>query len=222
MGLAAQYHSAGSPEAKEPIVDQLRSLTGGSSSSPSAQLTAAQIFLDAGLTRDALQCVHAGNTMEHLSLCLQVYLKIDRLDLAQQQLRQLKQTDEDAVLTQLGSIYCSLATGSSVAGDALHSVSMLMEQYGPSPFLVNLMACSLMLQGNYGDAEQRLQECLQEFPDNVIADTLINLVVCCQHQQKETAPYLAQMETRHPRHPFCEGVERVQAAFAREVGKYKI
>lgn len=222
MGLAAQYHSAGSPDAKEPVLDQLRTLAGGNSGDANVQLIAAQCFLDAGHTKDALQCVHSGATMEQIAICLLVYLKIDRLDLAQQSLRQLKQTDEDAVLTQLGSIYCSLATGASAAADALHSVNTLLEQYGPSPLLLNLTACSLMSQGNYAEAEQRLQECLQEFPENIIPDTLINLVVCSQHQQKDVGSYLAQMKSRYPSHPFCTGVERVQAAFGREMGKYKI
>ena len=221
MGLAAQYHSAATAEAKEAVVDQLKVMA-GSSSVPGVQLAAAQVFLEAGLNKDALQCVHGAATMEHIALILQVYLRIDRLDLAQQQLRQLKSADEDAVLTQLGSIYCNLATGSSGAADALHSVNTLLEQYGASPLLSNLSACALMLQGSYAEAEGRLQECLQEFPDNIVPDTLINMVVCSQHQQKPTQPWVAQMKTAYPLHSFCAGVERVQAAFDREVGKYKV
>lgn len=160
--------------------------------------------------------------MEQIALVLQVYLRIDRLDLAQQTLRQLKQADEDAVLTQLGGIYCNLAIGSSGAADALHAVNTLLEQYGASPLLSNLIACALMLKGSYAEAEGRLQECLQEFPDNIVPDTLINMIVCSQHQQKPTAPWVAQIKTAYPLHSFCAGVERVETAFAREVGKYKV
>ena len=203
-------------------MDQLKSLAANSTDIAGVQLAAAQVFLDAGLNKDALQCVHGAATMEHSALVLQVYLRIDRLDLAQQQLRQLKATDEDAVLTQLGAIYCNLATGSSGAADALHGVNTLLEQYGASPLLANLCACALMLQGNYAEAEGRLQECLQEFPENILPDTLINMVVCSQHQQKPTQPWVAQMKTAYPLHSFCAGVDRVQAAFDREVGKYKV
>jgi coatomer subunit epsilon len=172
--------------------------------------------------KEALQCVHVGATMEHLSIILQVYLRIDRLDLAQQQLHQMKLADEDAILTQLGGIYCNLAVGTSGAADALHSVSALLEQYGPSPLLFNIMACALMLKGSHADAEQRLQECLQEFPDSNVPDTLINMIVCSQHQQKPTQPLVAQMKQSFPSHPYCAGVDRVQAAFDREVSKYKV
>jgi coatomer subunit epsilon len=221
FSLAAQYHSAPSATAKESIVDQLKSLA-GSSGTPGVQLAAAQVFLDAGLMKEALQCVHVGATMEHLSIILQVYLRIDRLDLAQQQLHQMKLADEDAILTQLGGIYCNLAVGTSGAADALHIVTALLEQYGPSPLLFNIMACALMLKGSYADAEQRLQECLQEFPDSNVPDTLINMIVCSQHQQKPTQPWVAQMKQSYPSHPYCAGVDRVQAAFDREVSKYKV
>lgn len=203
-------------------MDQLKSLAANSTGVAGAQLAAAQVFLEAGLNKDALQCVNGAATMEHSALVLQVYLRIDRLDLAQQQLRQLKAADEDAILTQLGAIYCNLATGSSGAADALHGVNTLLEQYGASPLLANLCACSLMQQGNYAEAEGRLQECLQEFPENIIPDTLINMIVCSQHQQKATQPWLTQMKTTYPLHSFCAGVDRVQAAFEREVGKYKV
>ena len=203
-------------------MEQLKSLAANSTGMAGVQLAAAQVFLDAGLNKDALQCVSATTSMEHSALVLQVYLRIDRLDLAQQQLRLLKAADEDAVLTQLGAIYCNLATGTSGAADALHGVNTLLEQYGASPLLANLCACALMLQGNYAEAEGRLQECLQEFPDNIVPDTLINMVVCSQHQQKATQPWVAQMKTAYPLHSFCAGVDRVQAAFDREVGKYKV
>jgi len=221
LGLAGQFHTVTTEEAKSAIVDQLKVLS-TSSGTPGVQLIAAQVFLEAGLTKEALQCVHLGSTMEHIALSLQVYLRIDRLDLAQKQLRQMKQADEDAILTQLGGIYCNLNLGSTGAADAMHSVNALFEQYGPSPLLFNLMACAMMLKGSYADAEQRLQECLQEFPNNILPDTLINMIVCSQHQQKATAPWLAQIKSAYPLHSFCQGVDRVQAAFDREVGKYKV
>lgn len=220
MALAAKYHAASDAATKEGIVEQLKVEL--SSGIPGVQLAAAQVFLDAGLSKEALQCVHGAATMEHIALVLQVYLRIDRLDLAQQALRQMKSADEDSILTQLGAIYCNLAVGASGAPDALHSVNSLLEQYGPNPFLVNLAACALMLKGSYADAEQRLTEAMQEFPDQVLPDTLINLIVCSQHQQKPTQQYLAQIKSSFPLHSFCAGVDRVQAAFDREVGKYKV
>merc|ERR1719221_1658440 len=94
LGLSARYSAPGtSEEDKATIVEQLKSFIG-----EPGQLYAAHVFLDAGLTKEALQCVHIGMNMEQIALSLQIYLKIDRLDLAKQQLNLLKQADEDAVL----------------------------------------------------------------------------------------------------------------------------
>lgn len=221
LGIAAQYHAAGSADEKAQILDQMKVLSGGSSD-VNVQLYAGQIFLDAGQLKEALQCVHLGTTMEQIALCLLIFIKMDRLDLAQKNLHQMKQKDEDAILTQLGGIYCNLATGASAAGDALHSISALLEQYGPSPLLFNLSACANMLTGNFNEAESRLLACVQEYPESIMADTLINMVVCCQHLQKPMGDYMNQLQTKFPLHPFCANVQRVQAAFDREAGKYRV
>jgi len=216
IGLAAQYHSA-SPDAKGPIAEEMKKFIG-----TPGQLIAAQILLDSGNTKDALHCVHLGQSMEQLALALQIYIKIDRNDLAQESLRQLKQMDEDAVLTQLGQVYVSLAAGSSSAGDAIHTLNSLMEQYGPSPMLLNLMACAKISQGDYAGAEKRLMECITEFPDLMITDTLVNMIVCTQQQGKPTTKWVTEMKTRYPHHPFCAGLDRVVTALEREVLKYKV
>merc|ERR1712107_79158 len=100
------------------------------------------------MKKEALQCVHQGSTMEHLSLCVQIYLMLDRLDLAQKTLQQLRKMDEDSMLTQLASVHVALATGSSMAGDAVHTLNQISEQYGPSPVLLNLSACAYIQGGS--------------------------------------------------------------------------
>jgi len=218
LGLSAQYSAPGASEQdKATIVEQLKSFIG-----EPGQLYAAQVFLDAGLTKEALQCVHIGINMEQIALMLQIYIKIDRIDLAKQQLGLLKQADEDAVLTQLGSVYISLATGSSGASDAIHSLNSLMEQYGPSPFLLNLVACAHIQAGQYAAAEKRLEESLTEFPDVLIPDTIVNMIVCSQHLGKPTAKWIGQMKAEYPHHPFCAGFDRVVGAFDREMVKYRV
>lgn len=217
MIVRAQFEASGGQD--ESILDELRTLA--AASGPSEQLTAAQVLLSVGQTKEAMNLVHLGATMEHIALALQIFLKIDRLDLAKQQLQLLRQADEDAILTQLGSIYVNLATGSSGADDAIHSLNMLTEQYGPSSFLLNLMACALMNQGDFASAEGKLQECLRDHPEVPIPDTLVNLVSCLTQQNKAADPLIIQMQQAYPTHEFCVGLERVTTAFDREAIKYK-
>jgi len=202
------------------VIEAMKSLLADTGHT-SVQLYAAQLFLRASLTKDALQCVHLGVTMEHIVTALQIYIKIDRIDLAKEQLSLLKQADEDAILTQLGSVYISLANGSSTANDAIHVLQSLSEQYGPSPFLLNLIAASYMTTSQYDEAEARLEECRRDFSLS-IPDTLINLLVCYSHEQKPIEPILAELKSSFPNHSFCKGLERVEGAYERESMKYKV
>ena len=222
LALKAQYEaSAGNEGTQASIIDQLKTIA-ASSPTPAVQLTTSQVLLSAGQTKEALQQVFQGSSMEQLAMILQIYLKLDRLDLAKQQLSALKQKDEDAILTQLGSVYVSLATGASGAGDAVHVLNSLTEQYGASPFLLNLMAAGLMMQGEYAAAETKLQEFLRDFNEVVIPDTLVNMIVCNVQQNKSPDEYIGKLKTQFPTHPFNAGLDRVTAAFERESIKYKV
>eukprot|EP00523_Entomoneis_sp_CCMP467_P014752 CAMPEP_0168785476 /NCGR_PEP_ID=MMETSP0725-20121227/10770_1 /TAXON_ID=265536 /ORGANISM="Amphiprora sp., Strain CCMP467" /LENGTH=293 /DNA_ID=CAMNT_0008835583 /DNA_START=30 /DNA_END=911 /DNA_ORIENTATION=+ len=223
LALKAQFElSAGNEDIQATLVDQIKTLA-ASDPSPSIQLTAAQVLLAAGQTKEALQQVYMGATMEHISMILQIYLKLDRLDLAKQQYNSLRQADEDAILTQLGNVYVSLAAGTTGAADALHSLNSLTEQYGASPLLLNLTAVGLMSQGDYAGAAAKLEECIRDFSDVVvIPDTLINLIVCTVQQNKPANDLVAQMKEQYPAHPYCAGLDRVVSAFERESIKYKV
>ena len=133
------------------VIEAMKSLL-AETGHTSVQLFAAQLFLQASLVKDALSCVHLGVTMEHICTTLHIYIQMDRLDLAKEQLSLLKQADEDAVLTQLASVQVALATGSSTAKDAIHTLQTLSEQYGPSPLLLNLFAASYMTSSQYEEA----------------------------------------------------------------------
>jgi coatomer protein complex subunit epsilon len=217
LGLRAQYEMSDA-NGKGSLLPQLQTMLADSNAS--VQLTAAHVFLSAGMKKEALQCVHQGVTLEHTSLALQIYLQIDRLDLAKTQLQLLKQADEDSILTQLGSVHIALATGSSMAKDAVHTLSQLSEQYGPSVFLLNLLACAYIQQGQYEQAEGRLLEAQAEGATD--ADTLVNLIVCSQYQHKPTAGLVQQLKQQYPDHFLAKGLEMVEGAFEREAMKYKV
>lgn len=229
LNLHAAYELAASmadTTKMDDIITKLKNLLYNNPSevTTSLQLTAAHVFLRHNLTREALQCVHLGVSMEHIAICLQIYLKIDRLDLAESQLSLLKQADEDAILTQLGSVYYNIAKGKSASGEALHSLSMLSEQYGPSIMLLNTTAVAHLVAGNYPAAEGVLLEAKEEMASTGVknADTLINLIVCASQMGKDSSSYVEEMKKVHQNHPFVEGLERVENAFERESLKYAV
>lgn len=201
------------------MIPQLQSLL-GDGVSPRVQATAAHVFLKADMKKEALQCVHQGLTMEQVGLCVQIYILLDRLDLAEQALQQLRRTDEDSMLTQLSSVQVALATGSSMAGEAVHTLTQISEQYGPSPMLLNLMACAHMQGGNYAEAERKLAQAREEFSADDV-DTLVNLIVASQYQFKPIGEYVGALKKQYPTHFLSLGLDTVGGAFDREAIKYR-
>ena len=232
LSLSAKYNSPATPESsKSNIISDLQQLVADPSVSPTVQLIAAQTFLAHGeMTKEALACVHLGSTMEHLALCTQIYIRMERLDLAKKTLEIMKKADEEAILTQLCSVYTNLAAGRSEVEDAIHTLGSLTEQYGNSPFLLNLNASAYLIAARYDAAEKSLLEAIaeeqqQNSSSGASSDTLINLVVCYQHLgrgMKVIAPLLDQLKSGYPNHPFVQGLNRVEGAFERESVKYKV
>mmetsp|Transcript_4424 Transcript_4424/g.6465 ORF Transcript_4424/g.6465 Transcript_4424/m.6465 type:complete len:300 (+) Transcript_4424:54-953(+) len=224
IGLRAKYDSPSTPEdAKSGILSELQAIVSDPSVTTTAQLIAAQTFLSAGeMTKEALQCVHQGATLEHQAVAVQIYLRMDRIDLAQQTLNSMKQSDEESVLTQLCVVQIKIVTGRSEALDAIHILTSLTEQYGADVMLLNLTAVSYMAAGQHGEAETSLAEASAEGDD---VDTLINLIVCYQQQGKGMdviVPVLERIKASYPSHAFVQGLARVEGAFEREAVKYKV
>jgi coatomer subunit epsilon len=203
----------------QPLLQQLQSMLGDPA--PGLQLTAANVLLQAGMKKEALACVHEGTTLEHLSVCVQIYIMIDRLDLAAQALAQMRRKDEDSMLTQVSGVHVALATGSSAAADAIHTLNQLSEQYGPSPFLLNLMACAYLQSGKYDEADSKLEQARVEFQATDV-DTLANSIVAMQYQSKPTDDLINQLKTQYPNHFLSVGLDIVQGAFDRESIKYRV
>mmetsp|Transcript_18644 Transcript_18644/g.45036 ORF Transcript_18644/g.45036 Transcript_18644/m.45036 type:complete len:293 (-) Transcript_18644:92-970(-) len=223
LAIQAQFESMvnvkGSEAQTQGLVQQLQSMLGDPS--PSVHLTAAYVLLQAGMKKEALQCVHQGTTLEHTAVCVQIYIMIDRLDLATQTLAQMRRQDEDSMLTQVTSVHVALATGSSAASEAVHTLNQLSEQYGPSPFLLNLTACAYLQAGNYVEASSKLEQAREEFQAADV-DTLVNSIVALQYQDKPTDELVGQLKTQYPNHFLSQGLETVQGAFDRESIKYRV
>ncbi|KAG7372426.1 coatomer epsilon subunit-domain containing protein [Nitzschia inconspicua] len=223
LALQAQYEAlaaSGDGAQTQSVILQLQSML-GDGVSPLVQLIAANVFLQAGMKKEALACVHNGSTLEQVALCAQIYITLDRLDLAKQSLQQMRKMDEDSILTQVTSVYIALATGSSMASEASHTLNQLSEQYGPSPMLLNLMACAFMQAGKYSEAESKLEQARSEFAATD-ADTLVNTIVALQYQQKPVGEYLIALKQHHPNHFLSQGLDTVQGAFDREAIKYRV
>ena len=123
-------------------------------------LVSAILYLHDNNVKDAIKSLRNPKTMEHHALLVQLYLKMDRLDLALKELKILKTKDEDACLSQLSTAWTNLYSGGSKCQEASYIYDELIDKYGGSAILLNGLAVSKMHQGAYEEAETALQEAL--------------------------------------------------------------
>lgn len=111
-------------------------------------------------TKDAIKSLRSPKTMEHHAMLVQLYLKMDRLDLALKELKVLKAADEDSCLSQLTTAWTNLYAGGNKIQDAAYIYDELIDKYGGSAMLLNGLAVAKMHQGIFEEAETVLQEAL--------------------------------------------------------------
>ncbi|CAN0099471.1 unnamed protein product, partial [Laminaria digitata] len=156
--LTARYLS--SPDNREIIIETLKMWLSdpASCNNPTVQLLAAAVFMHEGDVKEAARTINNGVTMEQRAMLAQIYLKMDRVDLALKQVRVLQQADEDATLTQLVIAWVHVAQGGKRYQEAAYIFEELIDKYQASPMLLNSSAVAKMHMGEYQDAESSLIE----------------------------------------------------------------
>lgn len=210
-----------SPEQLETVKAQLGEwmMDSAAASDPTLLVVAAMIFNREGQHDEALKYVHTATSLEMMSVLVHTYLQMDRVDLAEKQFKIMQQNEDDATLTQLASAWVNLAKGGDKVKEALFIFVDLAEKYGQSVTLLNGMAAAHMSQGEFEDAEKLLQEAMSKNNNDV--DTLINMLVCLQHQRTSdelASSTLSQLRTLHPSHPFVKNISQMEESFARIAG----
>lgn len=113
---------------------------------------------------------------------LQVYLKLDRLDLARKEYKKIAEKDEYATLAQLALAWLNLHVAGEKTQDAYFIFQELKDKFGPTPLLLNGQATCLLAQGRYEEAEPLLQECIDR--DANFLPALINQLLLAQFTGK--------------------------------------
>jgi len=216
--LLATYKTT-ADDNKEMVFEQLKDWGESINQSPTAQLIAAQIYFDAKNYRQALKYVHAGHeSLEMLAMSVQIYLKIDRIDLAQQTVKSMSDIDDDDTLTGLASSWIYIVQGGEKVNEAFNFLQELVEKFGPSiPTLNSLAICQIQLR-NYTNAFQYLKQARDlaiSGKEKVSAETLINSVVCLQHLRKPEliTRILSELKQTHPNHIWLKKYNEMETAF---------
>lgn len=113
---------------------------------------------------------------------VQCYLTVNRVDLAETQLRTMQRADDDATITQLAASRFYLAQGGERIADALATLTDLADKYGATPALLSAQAVCAMRTGNWAEAERLLLQASERATAE--PEVLVNLAVCALHTGK--------------------------------------
>jgi coatomer protein complex subunit epsilon len=214
------------PSSKEIAILQLQEWLGdaAAASNTSLSLIAAVLYILDDNLNEAIRLMHQGINMEQNALLVQLYLRIDRLDLAQKQVKVMKSADEDCTLSMLASAWVNLGMGGAKgAQDAAYIYEELIDKYGGSALLLNGLSVAKMNQGQFEEAETHLQEALTKAPSD--PDSLANLIAVSQHLERSPEVvnrYISQLKTKAPNHALLTSLATFESAFDRVSASLKV
>eukprot|EP00467_Chlorarachnion_reptans_P005367 CAMPEP_0114538180 /NCGR_PEP_ID=MMETSP0109-20121206/29994_1 /TAXON_ID=29199 /ORGANISM="Chlorarachnion reptans, Strain CCCM449" /LENGTH=280 /DNA_ID=CAMNT_0001722159 /DNA_START=77 /DNA_END=916 /DNA_ORIENTATION=- len=176
-------------DTKEMIVEKLNEMVedGSLAQDKVFPLVAAELYLSSGRTKEALKIVHGGSTLEMMAMAIQILLSINRVDLAQEQLRKMISIEEDDTLTQLAGAWISVVQGDSKVTDALDTYTDLQEKFGSSIMLLNSIAVCQIQKAEYVEALSTLgaaRDLALKSKVKISPDTYLNTMICLTHMKK--------------------------------------
>eukprot|EP00245_Coleochaete_scutata_P008577 TRINITY_DN265_c0_g2_i1.p1 TRINITY_DN265_c0_g2~~TRINITY_DN265_c0_g2_i1.p1 ORF type:complete len:288 (+),score=71.12 TRINITY_DN265_c0_g2_i1:143-1006(+) len=202
---------------KEEAISTLKDMLADSvvASNPTLLLVAGTIYAQEENYVDALKYTHSGTSLELMALNVHIFLKMDRTDYAEKQLKAMQTLDEDHTLTQLSNAWVNLALGGAKIQEASYIYQELCEKFTWTPLLMNGSAICNMHMGRFDEAESLLLEALNK--DAKDADTLANLIVADIHVGKPYTRYLNQLRTTSPSHVLLKRLGNADESFERAV-----
>ena len=156
-------------------------------------------------------------------MVLQIYLKLDRIDLARKELKRIQEKDEDSTLCQLCQASINVYAGGDKLQDAFYIYQELADKYGSTPLLLNGQAVALIGQTKYSEAETLVQEAMDKDSNN--AETLINSIVLTQFLGKPpevTNRFINQLKDSNSNHPFIRDFASKEKEIDDLIASYRI
>ncbi|XP_074598521.1 coatomer subunit epsilon [Brevipalpus obovatus] len=169
----------------------------------------------------SLKILYSSNHIECMALTLQLYLLLDRVDLAEKGLKKMQELDEEAIITQLAQAWVNINIGGDKLQEAYFIYQELCDKYGQTALLLNGTAVTLINQNKYDDVEDILQQAMDK--DKNSPETLVNLIHVTYQLGKSleiTSRYLTKLRSSHTNHSYVKEYQAKDNEFDRLTRQY--
>lgn len=175
------------------------------------------MYLSEGAFERALRAVKSGASLELLAIAVQVYLRIERPDLAEAALVTLAERDDESSLYQLSAAHTYCALGTDKAKEAVLIFRDVLERYGEGagPAAQNGLAVALIAAKRLPEAEAQLAEAAAKDP--LFPETLANTAALAALMGKMdvATKALEKLKKVAPNHRVFQQRAAAEASFAR-------
>lgn len=183
----------------------------------------ATVFYHEGLLDDALRLVvKAPKNLECIAMAVQIYLQLDRVDLARKEVKLFKAWADDATLAQLIESLVDVYTGGEEKyQEAFYIFEEIATNNAATSKLLTGKAVARMHVRKFDEAEAALLEALNKNPND--PDTLANMVVvstALQKQQSAILQHYSQLVDVAPSHPLVQELQLKDSLFDRCASRY--
>lgn len=221
--LLAEFLSNESQQ--DAIVQTLDSQMGSLNvTNPLVLLVIANIYVCAENYETALKVLYsvdAAQSLESSALAVEIYLKLERHDLAKKEVKKMVEVDEDSIITQLANAWVGMATGDKLQ-DAFYTFQEQADKHSATSSLLNSQALCQINQGKFDEAENLLKEALDKDSNN--PDAMVNTIVLNSQLGKPievSNRLVSQLKDSHKNHPFVRDLIKKENEFSQIAMHYQ-
>ncbi|GAN02688.1 vesicle coat complex COPI, epsilon subunit [Mucor ambiguus] len=186
------------------------------------QVTLATILVQAGRFEDALRTLHSRQKkLECSALAVQIYLQLDRLDLARNEVASVKTWAEDALLLQMMEAWVDLRVG----GEKYQEAFYIYEEFAQSNTaqtvkVLNGQAAANLALGRYPEAESLLLEAQNKA--NITTERDVLYEKSNAKSQDIVNRYVSQLREVAPQHPYLQDLDLKSSLFDRSASRFAL
>lgn len=162
---------------------------------------------------NSLKVLHQLDTLPSLFAQINIFILMNRIDLAERQLRLMQTKDDYATLTLLATAQVRLSTFEF--REAHDIAKELEDKYQATPLLKNIQTAAAILMGDYEDALQYCETSLEMDKDNL--EAMINMIHILSKSKASSEVkdrHYERLKILHPNNEFVKEVERLEVELA--------